>query len=316
MNKYHWKISPEINQLIVELESFKFLINQLPSSSEIEASFRQHSLLKSAVFSARIEDFTDTLNAPKKESQNLLKVYRFVLSDKSPQKLNLGFIRNIHKLVLDKLASNSGNWRTEPWAIFDQAGVAVYLAPPHFEVPEMMAEYTQLINRLSDHPGIKAAVAQFIFEKIHPFADGNGRVGRLISAFILDKNGFGFRGLAPFEEYLDNHREDYYYHLESSTDCSGFIQFFLEALVSQSREYVGKLTFSDQIKPENTLLPRRQEILEIIRDHPQCSFDFLKRRFLAVNEKTLHNDLLSLQKNKFIRKLGITNKVVYIANNQ
>jgi|WetSurMetagenome_2_1015567.scaffolds.fasta_scaffold15558_3 Fic family protein len=316
MNKYHWKISPEINQLIMELESIKFLVNKLPVGHGIEASFRQHSLLKSAVFSARIEGFTDTLNAPKKESQNLLKAYHFVLSEKSPRKLSLSFIKNIHKLVLDKLAPNSGNWRTEPWAIFNQSGIAVYLAPPHFEVPELMAEYVQYINQLSDHPGVKAAVAQFIFEKIHPFADGNGRVGRLISAFILDKNGFGFRGLAPFEEYLDSHREDYYFHLESGTDCSGFIQFFLEALVSQSREYMEKLTSSGQDKPENTLLPRRMEILEIIRDHPECSFDFLKRRFLAVNEKTLHNDLLTLQKDKFIRKLGITNKVVYIANNQ
>lgn len=316
MNKYKWKITPEINQLIIELESIKLLINQLPSRQGFEANLRQHSLLKSAVFSARIEGFTDTLNAPKKESQNLLKAYHFVLSNRSPKKLNLGLIKKIHKFVLNKLASNSGNWRTEQWAIFNQSGVAVYLAPPHFEVPNLMEKYVKFINGLTDHPSVIATVAQFIFEKIHPFADGNGRVGRLISAFLLEKKGFGFKGLAPFEEYIDKHREDYYFYLESSADCTGFVKFFLEALVSQSKEYVAKLNTTDQDSPEESLSPRRHEILDIIRDHPNCSFDFLKRRFLAINGKTLHYDLLRLQKIGFIRKLGATKGVVYTVNNR
>lgn len=311
MNIYKWEITPEITQLIIELESIKLLIGQLPSNQSTEQSLRQHSLLKSAVFSARIEGFPDTLSSPRKESQNLLRTYQFVLSNKSPKKLSLGFIKKIHKLVLDKLSSSSGNWRTEPWAIFNQAGIAIYLAPPHFEVPELMNLYTKFINGLTDHPSVKSAVAQFIFEKIHPFADGNGRVGRLISAFLLEKNGFGFKGLAPFEEYIDKNREDYYYCLESSVDCTGFVKFFLEALVSQSKEYVEKLNSSKLDSPEDSLSPRRREILEIIQDHPNCSFDFLQRRFLAINSKTLHYDLLKLQKAGFIRKLGATKGVLY-----
>jgi Fic family protein len=178
-----------------------------------------------------------------------------------------------------------------------------------------MKQYTKYINGLSDHPSVKAAVAHFVFEKIHPFADGNGRVGRLISAFILEKNGFGFKGLAPFEEYIDNHREDYYYYLESSVDCTGFIKYFLEALVSQSKEYVMELNSTRKNNPEDSLLPRRRELLEIIRDHPNCSFNFLQRRFLAINGKTLHNDLLKLLQAGFIRKLGATNGVVYTSIN-
>ena len=314
MINYKWTINSEINQLIIELESIKLLINSLPSNKNLEENISRHSLLKSAVFSARIEGFPDTLNSPKKESQNLLKAYRFVLSDKSPQKISISFIKKIHKFVLDKLSSYSGIWRSEPWAIFNQSGVVVYLAPPHFEIPELMGEYIEFINSLQDHPVVRSAVAQFIFEKIHPFPDGNGRVGRLISAFLLAKNGFGFNGQAPFEEYIEKYREDYYYHLESSSDCTGFIKYFLEALVFQSKEYFTKLNSSNFDRPENTLLPRRLEILKIIRDHPQCTFDFIKRRFLVINEKTLHNDIFVLQKSGFVRKLGVTNKVVYNAN--
>ena len=311
MEKYKWVITQEIYQLIIELESIKLVISQLPSNPQFEDNFRQHSLLKSAVFSARIEGFSDSLNNPKKESQNLLSAYRYIFSKNTPKKITANFIKKIHQFVLKDIGASSGKWRTEPWAIFNQSGVAIYLAPAHFEVPGLMDGYVEFINSLKDHPSVNAAIAQFIFEKIHPFADGNGRVGRLISAYLLDKNNFNFKGLAPFEEYIDKHRDDYYYCLESSIDCTRFIKFFLEALIYQSKEYLNKINNSSQSFPEDSLLPRRRELLEIIRDHPQCTFNFLQRRFTAINAKTLHNDLLRLQKTGFIKKLGATNGVVY-----
>ena len=60
-------------------------------------------------------------------------------------------------------------------------------------------------------------------------------------------------------------------------------------------------------------MPRRREVLEIIRDHPHCTFDFLRRRFSAVNAKTLHYDLARLRENGFITKHGQTKGVVYTA---
>ena len=63
--------------------------------------------------------------------------------------------------------------------------------------------------------------------------------------------------------------------------------------------------------PEDFLLPRRREILEIIKDHPYCSFDFISRRFLSINQKTLHYDLKQLQEKGFVIKAGITRGVKY-----
>ena len=62
---------------------------------------------------------------------------------------------------------------------------------------------------------------------------------------------------------------------------------------------------------EDFLLPRRKEILEIIKDHRMISFDFIKRRFMAVPESTLHYDLKQLRSKGFIKKLGATRGVVY-----
>lgn len=312
MNRYTWKITPRANQLLIELEALKLVFDNYPSQAYLELNLRRHSLLKSAVFSARVEGFTDTVSSPKRESQNLLSAYLYLYSDKAPKKLSLSLIRKLHRLVLKKNFT-SGNWRSQPWAIFNQSGAVVYLAPPALELPELMDDYIEYIGSLNDHQAVIAAIAQFVFEKIHPFADGNGRVGRLISSFLLEKNGYGFRGLAPFEEYIEEHRSLYYSHLEPASECSGFIEFFLEALVFQLKKDIGKLDKNQQELPEDSLLPRRREILEIIRDHPHCNFDFLHRRFAAVNIKTLQYDLAKLREKGFVMKLGATKGVVYSA---
>lgn len=59
------------------------------------------------------------------------------------------------------------------------------------------------------------------------------------------------------------------------------------------------------------MLPRRQEILALITDHPRCSFDFIKRHFMGTNPKTLHFDLQWLLRKNLVRKLGVTRGVVY-----
>ena len=312
MNQYQWRITPRANQLLIELEAIKLVFEAAPSRPHLELTLRRQSLLRSAVFSARVEGFPDTLSSPKKESQNLLSAYQHLYSEKAPQKLSLSLIRCLHRIVLRR-NTTAGNWRSQPWAIFNQSGAVVYLAPPAMAVPSLMDEYIEYLGGLSDHLAVIATLAQFIFEKIHPFADGNGRVGRLISSFLLEKSGYGFRGLAPFEEYIEEHRSSYYSHLEPASDCTGFIEFSLEALVFQLKKDVSQLTQREAELPEDSLLPRRREILDIIHDHPHCTFDFLRRRFSAVNVKTLHYDLAQLRKKGFISKHGQTKGVVYTA---
>ena len=208
------------------------------------------------------------------------------------------------------ISDNAGNYRSEPWAIFDKSGNAVYLAPMHFELPKLMNEYVDYIAGLKEHPAVTSAIAQFIFEKIHPFADGNGRVGRLISALVLTQKGYGFRGLIPFEKYIETHRSDYYRTLESSCDVTEFIRYFLEALTGEIGEIIISISGKEE-KREDLLMPRRGEILNIISDHPLCTFDMIRRRFPSVNQKTLHYDLSQLVKRGYVDKIGATRGVLY-----
>lgn len=324
MLKYRFKETRKIKKLLIELEALKILFGQFKILPQIEENLRRESLLKSALFSARVEgnpldlgkikfisetEKTDDLK--KLEVFNLLRAYRYIRSSKSPQKLNLAFIKKIHQMTMENISSEAGKWRTEPWAIFNQGGVVIYLAPTPFRLPKLMEEFVQMSKNLKEEIPVKAAILQFLFEKIHPFADGNGRVGRLISAYLINNGGYGLRGLVSMEEMIDKNRENYYQALEPLVETTLFVEFFLESLIEQAKSILDKLSEKKEELPEDFLLPRRREILEMIKDHPYCSFDFISRRFLSINQKTLHYDLKQLQEKGFIIKAGITRGVKY-----
>jgi len=308
---YHWEITPEINFLINKFTAQKEKVENLKSLPHIELALRNRSILRSSVYSARIEGFPDEESSPKKASQNLLTAYKQIHTG-TLHSVNIKNIKALHRLVLKDMSNNAGSYRQEPWAIFDQSGNAIYLAPMHFEVPKLMDEYIAYIAAIDEHPAVIAAITQFIFEKIHPFPDGNGRVGRLISALILSQRGYGLKGLVPFEKYLDLHKTEYYQSLESSNNATNFIHFFLNALTNEIDEIIFSLV-SSTANTEDFLLPRRKEILNIIRDHPMCSFDQIRRRFFAVNPKTLHYDLAQLMKVGLVKKLGATRGAMYVS---
>lgn len=324
MLKYKFKETRKIKRLLIELEALRMIFGQFKILPQIEENLRRESLLKSALFSARVEgnplslekikfaNETEKTNDIKKlEVFNLLKSYRYIRSSKIPKKLNLLLIKKIHQIAMKNISPDVGKWRTEPWAIFNQAGVAIYLAPAHFRLTKLMEEFIQTNKSMKEETSIKAAILQFLFEKIHPFADGNGRVGRLISAYLLNKEGYGFRGLVSMEEMIDKNRENYYQVLEPSVETTSFVEFFLESLVEQAKSILSKLGEKKEELPQDFLLPRRREILEIIKDHSLCSFDFITRRFPSVNQKTLHYDLKQLQEKSFVIKAGKTRGVRY-----
>jgi len=313
ISKYHWQESVASRQVLIQIEALKLTLLSLPRLKTNYGILRTASLLKSAVYSARIEGFPDTEQNPQKVSQNLLKAYNFLIS--TPQKkLSVALIKNLHRKVLDNISSSAGHFRTEPWAVYDQFGSAIYLAPLHIQIPGLLSDYLSYLENSQNHPLINAAIAQFIFEKIHPFADGNGRVGRLISAFLLKVSGYHFDYLIPLEEYIENHKDVYYSSLIPSHDLTEFINFFLTALIEQGKAVI-LAAQQDTLPTTNLLSPRRQEILAILKDHPHASFDFIHRRFLNLNPKTLHYDLGQLIKRGFIQKAGITRGVTYIIKN-
>ena len=310
-----------ITTLLAELEALKMAFSLLAIPEKTRAYLRKSSLLKSSLYSARIEGnklrLEDFSQRSRSSSRQKIEVTNIALAleymAKTPQvSLTIDFLKQLHTLVLGGLSSSAGSLRSEESAIFNQAGIAVYLTPAPQKIFALLEELIMYTNSSIDPCAVRAAVVHIWFEKIHPYVDGNGRVGRLVSQFILKIQGYDLGGLVPLEEYIDEHRQEYYNALTPDTsDVTPFVEFFLEALVFQGKK---TLIQTQEPVPEYRaeLLPRRAEIFDVIRDHKMVSFDALARRFRAVSPSTLHYDCQQLIKKGYIKKLGTTRGVVYV----
>lgn len=320
-----YSITPKITQLLQSIEVSKEVINSLEIPKELEINIRRRSTLKSSLFSARIEGNTLTLdelpNLPTKSQRtqevlNILKALNWV-HEKSLKDLKLQDVLKLHEMVMTNLIQKQdlAKFRTEIGAIFNSAGIAIYLSPKPDDILHLIKILIKFANSENENfAPIKAALIHYSFEKIHPFLDGNGRVGRLLLQAVLQKEGYGMKGVLPLEEYLDNHRSEYYTVLESSEkDVTEYVEFILEAIAETANTVKEQFLKKDEVKIEDLLLPRRAEILNIIKEHVMVNFDTIRRRFLAVNERTLRYDLKKLADTGLIKKRGTTKGSYYQA---
>lgn len=322
--KYFYRKNKKIEQYIHDIDVSRHLIDLLPQLPALEKNIRRKSLLKSSLYSARIEGNKLTIedmhgslrngkstDLDKREVFNIFTALQWIQSQ-SPKRLSKNLIQKFHKMTLNGVSSDAGYFRTEHSAIFNQAGMAIYVTPAPQKISELLTQLVTMVNSSRDPGPITASLVHFAFEKVHPFLDGNGRVGRLLAAFILKKTNYSMRGCISLEEFFEKHRETYYDLLSSSRrDVTPFVEFFLDGYLSGAKQLLDSMRKSDEENPEDSLLPRRREILDIIRDHEMVSFDFIRRRFIRISPSTIHYDLSRLSKSGFIKKLGSTNGALY-----
>lgn len=315
-----YSLTPQIAELLSSIEASRQVIESVTMPPEVEINIRRRSTLKSSLFSARIEgnDLTladlDTPSKSQKKAEvfNILKALQ-TLTKKSKKDLTSEEILELHKITMEGLIAPAGKIRTEVSAIFNSAGIAIYMPPPPKQVHKLLDKLINFTKSSRERfVPIKAALTHYSFEKIHPFLDGNGRVGRLLLQKVLFQSGYGMKGLLPLEEYLDNHRSEYYRSLEEpERDVTDYLLFMLEALDETAKDAKKMVLEKQNLEATDYLLPRRAEIYEIIKDHKLVNFDQIRRRFLSVNERTLRYDLKKLADAALIRKRGTTKGVYY-----
>lgn len=317
-----YSITPEILELIEKIDVNKSLLSSFNIQSEVKNKIQRTSLLKSSLFSARIEGnplSMDDLEATsdqrkKREVTNILKAIKYIEKRiQTSKKITKKLILNLHKITMNDLASG-GFFRKEPGAIFNTAGIAVYMSPPPSQINKLIDDMLDFANSDKEKfPLITAFISHLIFEKIHPFIDGNGRVGRLLILSILRSKNYDFGITIPFEEYLDSHREEYYHYLDIGlSQTNDYLCFVLEAFYKQTEKIKENIEMEKQ-KDKKTLFlpPRQEEIYNIIKDHKIVSLDFIKRRFLKIPSRTLRYDLKKMQDGGYIVKIGKTRGSFY-----
>lgn len=323
-----YTLTAKVSHYLSIIQANRDVISSLTIPLEIEQNIRRQSTLRSALYSAKIEGNTleldDLTRGPSKDQKkievfNILKTINLI-HQRPAKDLSIKDLLNLHKVIMEGLSSgeNLGSFRRETNAIFNSAGIAIYMPPPPKQVQNLLQKLLNFVNSDKEQfVPIRACLAHYSFEKIHPFLDGNGRVGRIVLQSVLAKGGFGMKGLMALEELLDKRRSFYYKGLDDrEKDVTDYLEFMLEIIAEASSKAKEEVLNKEDAKPEDYLLPRRAEILSIIKDHTTVNFDTLRRRFMKVNERTLRYDLKKLQDQGLIKKLGTTKGVYYQIKSQ
>jgi Fic family protein len=144
-----------------------------------------------------------------------------------------------HDLLMQALAEQTGRYRAGGVGIF-RGRELVHMAPPAERVPQLMADLLSWLADTDEHPLVASCVFHYEFEFIHPFADGNGRMGRLWQTLIL-RRWKPLLAYLPVETLIRERQDDYYRVLaeaDQQADATAFIDFMLGALNDALREAV------------------------------------------------------------------------------
>ena len=221
---------------------YPFLRREAVLSSRIEGT--QSSLSDLFLFEAtQVEKPPDV-----REVQNYVRALEYGLKRLNEFPLSLRFIRELHGVLMENVRGEhatpgefrqSQNWIGSFGATLNEA---TFVPPP---VPEMMECLQQLEKFLYTNnnlpPLIEVALVHYQFEVIHPFLDGNGRVGRLLIIFLLCYRNVLSKPLLYLSAFFEQHRQRYYdllLKISANGAWRDWIEFFLQAVLKQSEDAV------------------------------------------------------------------------------
>ena len=193
--------------------------------------------------------------APLKEIQevkNAIKTYELY------PKLNPFSIQDLllaHGTMMSGLVDEAGMFRKGGVGVFD-GDKPIHIAPPADRVRDLMSNLFGWLENADDHLLIRSCVFHYEFEFIHPFADGNGRIGRLWQSLILGRLNPIFEHL-PVENMVYSNQQAYYHAINRSSslgDSGPFIDFMLEEILNALVGHQGKSNADTADKKQKRLL--------------------------------------------------------------
>lgn len=237
-----------------------------------------------------------------KEVQNAYEAYELML------RLNPASVDDLlkaHKLMMNGLVSENGRFRSGGVGVFD-GEVLSHMAPPVEFVPEHIQNLFAWYQKSELHPLIKSAIFHYEFEFIHPFADGNGRMGRMWHSLLLGKWKEMFFWL-PIEELIQSRQKEYYDALgaaDKQADSAGFVELMLEIIRDSLTEItvVGRSTDqdSDQVTVQDKMPVER--ILSALSDETLSATELMERLGLSHRPTFRKNYLNPASEQKLIER--------------
>jgi Fic family protein len=236
-----------------------------------------------------------------------------------------GLVREIRKRLVRGVRGNAaapGEYRrVQNYVANSVTKEIIYTPPPPPQVPPLMAEFVFWLNAEQEvHPILVAGVAQYQLVHIHPFLDGNGRTGRLLSMLCLYRKGYDFKRLFTLSEYYDRDRSSYYRAIQSvrgpELNLTEWLEYFTNGLRWQLAEVQEKgesLIRLDVLTNKHKLTARQRVAIELAADGPEFRMEDFEARCPGVHRRSLQRDLRALIEKHLLVVEGATNRLVYRA---
>jgi Fic family protein len=255
-----YEITPNIVNLVAEIAEAVGRFTALGDKS-LTPKLRRENRLRSIQASLAIENNTLTLT----EVTALINGKRVAGSAREIQEVKNAFaayealenwtptsfddLLAAHKLMMDSLVEDAGHFRTGSVGVF-KGEQLVHMAPPAKRVPFLMSDLMTWLANTKEHPLVASSLFHYEFEYIHPFSDGNGRMGRLWQTVIL-KTWKPLLAYLPVETVIKANQRDYYAALaqaDKEANATGFVEFLLQSLLKSLSSDQVTDQVSDQVK--------------------------------------------------------------------
>jgi len=255
------KLLPLITEANREISRYDGFLSSIINPNVLLAPL----LLQEAVLSSKIEGTQATVGdvlkyeagekfeklkeADIEEVNNYRNALLFAADYLKKKPITLNMIKEVHSILLLGVRGHNksrGNFRTVQNWIGQQGSPiekAKYIPPSPLELYDLLDNWEKYVNNKERDFIVQTAIMHAQFEIIHPFNDGNGRVGRILIPIFLNANKLLSLPTFYISEYLESNREQYYNALNiitSDDDWQNWIEFFLKAIIKQAQNNINK----------------------------------------------------------------------------
>ncbi len=208
-----------------------------------------------------------------------------------------------HRLMTQDTVEESGKFRSQGVGVF-AGDIPIHVAPPATQVPVLVEQLLEWAQKTELPQVIKSCIFHYEFEFIHPFSDGNGRMGRMWQTLLLYQENPIF-GWLPVETIIARQQEEYYAAIQQSTkenNSAIFAEFMLTALAEAVADFKDNQGVVGS--PMATLLSdTEQAVLKVVVANPSATYEDVAGK-IGKTSKTAQRTLAGLKSRGLIERLG------------